>query len=146
MSDRIAVMNAGRIQQIDAPQTIYHQPRTGFVAEFMGEANLLSGTDCLGPDGEALSPSACVMVRAENFHLDAASCGPDRLSVTGVLDSKAFRGENWLINLTLPSGQTATLSIPSTRSQGCDALTTGQRVQAFADLRHVHTIPAAHAA
>jgi len=40
MSDRIAVMNAGRIEQIDTPTTIYNYPRSRFVAAFLGEANL----------------------------------------------------------------------------------------------------------
>ncbi len=41
MSDRIAVMSAGRIEQIDAPETIYRRPKTRFVADFIGEANIL---------------------------------------------------------------------------------------------------------
>lgn len=44
LSDRIAVMNRGRIEQIGAPQDIYRNPATLFVAEFIGEANLLRGT------------------------------------------------------------------------------------------------------
>ena len=40
MSDRIAVMNEGRVEQIGAPEEIYHQPASVFVAGFIGEANL----------------------------------------------------------------------------------------------------------
>ena len=43
MSDRIAVMNAGRIEQIGAPPEIYDRPRTRFVADFIGEINLFEG-------------------------------------------------------------------------------------------------------
>ena len=43
MSDRIAVMNAGRIEQIDDPVSIYNKPQTKFVADFIGETNLISG-------------------------------------------------------------------------------------------------------
>lgn len=43
MSDRIAVMNNGRIEQIDSPDQIYNHPRTKFVADFIGETNLLGG-------------------------------------------------------------------------------------------------------
>ena len=43
MSDRIAVMNAGRIEQTDAAGLIYERPRTRFVAQFLGSCNLLSG-------------------------------------------------------------------------------------------------------
>lgn len=44
MSDRIAVMNAGRIEQIDTPVAIYNEPKTKFVADFIGETNLISGS------------------------------------------------------------------------------------------------------
>lgn len=43
MSDRIAVMNNGRIEQIDTPDAIYNHPKTRFVADFIGETNLLKG-------------------------------------------------------------------------------------------------------
>ncbi|WP_075656660.1 ABC transporter ATP-binding protein [Pseudochrobactrum sp. B5] len=44
MSDRIAVMNAGRLQQVGAPVDLYTKPATSFVAEFVGENNIVSGT------------------------------------------------------------------------------------------------------
>lgn len=44
MSDRIAVMNNGQIDQIDKPNVIYNRPATRFVADFIGETNLLKGT------------------------------------------------------------------------------------------------------
>ncbi len=43
MSDRIAIFNHGKIEQIGSPSEIYDRPRTQFVAEFIGETNLLSG-------------------------------------------------------------------------------------------------------
>lgn len=44
MSDRIAVMNEGRIEQVDSAEAIYEQPRTRFVAQFLGSCNLTSAT------------------------------------------------------------------------------------------------------
>lgn len=43
MSDRIAVMNAGKVEQVGAPSEIYDRPRTRFVADFIGEINLFEG-------------------------------------------------------------------------------------------------------
>lgn len=43
MSDRIAVMNEGRIEQVSTPYTLYNEPDNRFVAEFLGESNVLSG-------------------------------------------------------------------------------------------------------
>jgi putative spermidine/putrescine transport system ATP-binding protein len=44
MSDRIAVLNGGVIEQLDSPQDIYDAPRSRFVAQFIGETNLMEGT------------------------------------------------------------------------------------------------------
>ncbi len=44
MADRIAVMSQGRIEQLDGPEALYERPRTRFVADFMGVANLFRGT------------------------------------------------------------------------------------------------------
>ena len=49
MSDRIGVMNAGRLEQVGAPAEIYDRPRTRFVAEFIGEINLIEGAVSGGP-------------------------------------------------------------------------------------------------
>jgi ABC-type Fe3+/spermidine/putrescine transport system ATPase subunit len=45
MSDRIAVMNKGKVEQVGSPTEIYERPRTRFVADFIGEINLLDDTD-----------------------------------------------------------------------------------------------------
>ena len=50
MSDRVAVFNNGQIEQLDAPRTLYEQPRTAFVARFVGSSNVLPG-DWLGLEG-----------------------------------------------------------------------------------------------
>jgi spermidine/putrescine ABC transporter ATP-binding subunit len=53
LSDRIAVMNDGKILQVDDPETLYHYPATRFVAEFVGTANLFKGTVTKAPDGKS---------------------------------------------------------------------------------------------
>ena len=53
MSDRIAVFNAGRIEQIDSPHAIYDTPRTRFVAQFIGETNLIEADVLEVRDGQA---------------------------------------------------------------------------------------------
>jgi spermidine/putrescine transport system ATP-binding protein len=51
MSDRIAVMHGGRIEQLGAPEDLYDRPATSFVANFIGTTNLLAGmVETLGPD------------------------------------------------------------------------------------------------
>ena len=50
LSDRIAVMNAGQVVQLGTPQEIYYRPRSAFVADFIGTANLIPGTVSLRED------------------------------------------------------------------------------------------------
>ncbi|MGB3409441.1 MAG: ABC transporter ATP-binding protein [Jannaschia sp.] len=53
MSDQVAVMNAGRFEQIGSPRALYDDPVSGFVAGFVGDANALPGTIDTVRDGEA---------------------------------------------------------------------------------------------
>ena len=43
MSDRVVVMDAGKIQQVGTPKDIYNEPRNAFVADFIGESNIVDG-------------------------------------------------------------------------------------------------------
>jgi spermidine/putrescine transport system ATP-binding protein len=102
MSDRIAVMNDGRVEQIGSPQEIYHSPASVFVANFIGVANLLPGvvtrvggdrvTVRVAGDGEVSLPAgpeprepgaaATVMVRPERLRLTASGAGSSGVPVT----------------------------------------------------------------
>ena len=102
MSDRIAVMNDGRVEQIGPPKEIYHSPASVFVANFIGIANLLpavvtrvSGdqiTVRVAGDGEVSLPAgadprkpgaaATVMVRPERLRLTGSDAGSGGLPVT----------------------------------------------------------------
>ena len=56
MSDRIAVLSGGRVEQYDAPETVYHHPATEFVARFVGKSNWLSETEMFRPEA-----ASCVL-------------------------------------------------------------------------------------
>ncbi|WP_137130916.1 ABC transporter ATP-binding protein [Rhizobium sp. FY34] len=140
MSDRIAVMDAGEIQQIATPSEIYHRPKTRFVAEFMGEANILP-IDLLHRDDAGATISGLAMIRAESFHLDPAEIAGSKVAVKGTLSTKAFRGENWLLNLKTANGDEVMLSVPATRSAGCAGFRPGQELTAYAAAATVHSLP-----
>jgi ABC-type Fe3+/spermidine/putrescine transport system ATPase subunit len=75
-SDRIAVMNQGRIEQVDLPRALYNQPKTRFVAGFIGRTNFLEGTS----DGDAISFDGFALPRA-GFERDVPSKGKTVFSV-----------------------------------------------------------------
>jgi spermidine/putrescine transport system ATP-binding protein len=65
MSDRIAVMNAGKIEQLDGVEELYERPRTRFVAEFLGSCNLVAGIVRAASEGSAEVETAIGDLRVE---------------------------------------------------------------------------------
>jgi spermidine/putrescine transport system ATP-binding protein len=107
MSDRIAVMNAGRLEQVDVPDRLYKQPATAFVAGFIGSSNLLTGTrvadgirldkDLVVPvphaRAAAFSPGEAVVIslRPENVVLDGELSAPGA-SLRGQVSEVVYLG------------------------------------------------------
>ncbi len=109
MSDRVAVMNHGRIEQIAAPRALYDAPATRFVASFVGEANFIEGgvveagaDGCAYRIGETVlraagrptgSASAC-MVRPEKITLRTAASGDSAMNaLAATVQETVFMGE-----------------------------------------------------
>ncbi len=97
MSDRVVVMNKGKIQQIGTPQDIYNEPENAFVADFIGESNILDGImrkdfvaefsghvfDCLDKGFDA-NENVDVVVRPEDVDIVPADKGMLKGTVTSV--------------------------------------------------------------
>lgn len=94
MSDRIAVMRAGRVEQYAAPSEIYNNPATSFVAAFVGEANLLPARVSKPSDG-------IIVVAGRDFHIPPELV---RRFVAGSSVSLAIRSE--AVQLALPGTST----------------------------------------
>jgi iron(III) transport system ATP-binding protein len=130
VSDRIVVMDRGRIAQIGTPADLYERPATPFIADFIGDANLIRGTveqgvftapglslPVIGPDGPAT-----LSIRPERITL--APGGPDRVVTATYLGSRmeysvaAAVGEMLvsrpIFEPRLNSGQDVSLSITHT--------------------------------
>ena len=114
IGDRVAIMRAGRIEQLADPVAVYHRPSSRFVAAFMGEATFLpidrdagGSRTVLGPlaDGEA-GTGALAMVRPD----DVTFC-PDVDGEAEVVDAE-FRGTTWCYTVRLAEG----MSVLSTGS------------------------------
>ncbi len=74
MSDRVVVLNRGRIEQVGTPREVYDRPATSFVAEFVGESNVWHGTIQRRPDGQ----QALVTASGERFPLPRHTYTPGR--------------------------------------------------------------------
>jgi spermidine/putrescine transport system ATP-binding protein len=128
MSDRIAVMNEGRVEQIGTPEEIYHSPATVFVANFIGVANLLPATvagimegravvtlegdarmECLAPAWDAKPGSkGTLMIRPERLHFAENGKG-----FPVILVAAAFSGPTLRLALKSAGGQEMIAHVPS---------------------------------
>src|SRR5262249_11536823 len=97
MSDRIAVMFEGNVLQIGQPREIYDNPASRFVADFIGESNLLPGAS-LGKD-----PRIMIAVRPERIAITPATNGT-RGRATGTIASITFLGLDTLYEIALENG------------------------------------------
>ena len=131
MSDRIAVMEGGRILQVGSPEEIYERPGTRFVASFIGHTNLLEArvvdvrpdgvviADCSGTRLECRAghePDAgapvSLSLRYEKIDVGPSSPGAtDRVHHEGTVMQKTFMGNMVRLQARLPSGLTLTAEI-----------------------------------
>jgi putative spermidine/putrescine transport system ATP-binding protein len=102
MSDRLAVFNQGRIEQIGAPAEVYERPATRFVAGFVGTSNLLRGEAA----ERILGSAGTFTIRPEKIRLAApdATVGPDETSATGVVRGVVYLGPDTRYVVTLDAG------------------------------------------
>jgi spermidine/putrescine ABC transporter ATP-binding subunit len=142
LSDRIAVMNGGRIEQLGSPAEVFDRPRTRFVADFMGVANLLECTviasDANGtqvasgdlllqvPAGEDLrvGESCTVAIRAERLILSPAPDPTAPMSRAGTIEETIYAGTSTSYRIRLDHPGSATLSVIETNPL---AISTGPR-------------------
>ena len=137
MSDRIAVMNEGRILQVGAPREIYDHPAERFVANFIGESNLLrgelgaieggTGTVALPsgvrlsasvPDGAAGTGPVNVAIRPEHVRLTA---DPAAGTLSGRIENVVYFGTDTLYHLRLATGEPFTVRAQNARDGSPDA-------------------------
>jgi iron(III) transport system ATP-binding protein len=119
MADRIAVLNNGRLEQLDTPEAIYHTPSTPFVADFVGQADFIPGTIENGtvqteigmfPNqaGYPRGAQVVVMIRPDDIHIV-----PVERSFAHIV-ARRFHGSENLYTVGLPSGRVVHSSEPST--------------------------------
>jgi len=117
LSDRIGVINEGRIEQIGTPKAIYHHPETTFVASFIGHTNRLEGTvigyvdECMqvkvgrelllvADSGATSGTRVTLFIKEEDLHLD----GSGENTLIARVKRIEYRGDATVIALVSPLG------------------------------------------
>ena len=117
ISDRVVVMEAGNITQIDSPYALYEKPQTAFISTFVGKANLLQGrvkrqgNECMVNFGALRLPAQLTEVESNDSVI--LSLRPEKISLvevgqgylTGKVTQVFFLGDRWLFHLDTPLGE-----------------------------------------
>ncbi|HEY6574404.1 MAG TPA: ABC transporter ATP-binding protein [Mycobacterium sp.] len=149
MSDRLAVMRHGKIDQIGPPEAVYETPATEFVAGFLGASNMLDGevketnngrtTIALSTGGTVTTDtsgvpagisSVRVGVRPEKITIvpDDGNAPADRNTVTGLLRMSTYIGVNYQYKVEGPGGHELTVYVQNLGGEGSQPVP-GQRVR-----------------
>lgn len=148
MSDRIAVMSAGEVQQIGTPTQIYEEPVNRFVADFVGETNFIEAevvavqeasgrVTCRLASGDTLEAtntstaqvgrSGVVSVRPERLAITAATSGDDARGVlSGTLAESVYLGTDRQLKVTLTDGRF--INVRSQTGSADDGISLGDAV------------------
>lgn len=168
MSDRIAVMRHGKIEQLGAPEELYERPATDFVAGFLGVSNLLDG-EIIGRDGDLAAiqlrdgttvrapvrglnggTSVHVGVRPEKLRVLAASDAPSSETSTNSLDGTvidaSYIGVSTQYLVETDDGHRLTVYAQNIETSGAsEVLADGERVRLTWRPQHSFLISAAAA-
>jgi iron(III) transport system ATP-binding protein len=132
VADVVAVVKAGRVEQVGAPELVYSRPANKWVASFLGEIEVLPGKAVNGtiacelgelPNRDGHRGDVDVLVRPESLAIGTIE-PPDRHSEKATVVSRSFFGHDQLVELELPSG-----SIVKVRRLGFPAWHPGDRVR-----------------
>jgi putative spermidine/putrescine transport system ATP-binding protein len=121
MSDRIAVIDRGRIAQVDSPEALYRRPASLFVADFIGESVLIPVQREPPPGGDLK-----LVIRPELLRIGAA--GPDDNALEGVLRQTVYQGDSLLLVVDAGDGQEIRVRVAAGRASQADIPAPGGRV------------------
>lgn len=157
LASRIAVMSEGRLLQVDAPREIYERPATRFVADFVGNVNLMDGRlEVDEPDhvvvacadvrhrvGHGISGSLgqtlAIALRPEKIQLTRAAPPDTRFNAARVrIQERSYFGAHTVYHLRLASGARLKASLANTERQGEEQLSIGDEAWAhWSDLAQI---------
>ena len=133
MSDRIAVMNRGKVEQVSPPREMYDEPASAYVADFLGVSNTMDAT-IIAPDGDGASIELAggislraadgqtsargavkVVIRPERIGIEpATTSGPNHVSA--LVQRSVYHGSGTQVSLLLANGQTLTALVQNSQA------------------------------
>jgi ABC-type Fe3+/spermidine/putrescine transport system ATPase subunit len=159
LSDRIAVLSQGRIEQVGTPSEIYERPATAFVADFIGSSNILTARVCAPGSGastavetehglalsiprvpDATGAPVTLLLRPERFQMVAESDGGSAVAnrFTARVRDVTYLGEDLHLRVLALEKQPLLVSIKN--SKGTRAITSGAAIDLAIDPEDIHVL------
>ena len=159
LSDRIAVLSQGRIEQVGTPSEIYERPATAFVADFIGSSNILTARVCAAGSGantavetehgltlsiprvpEATGATVTLLLRPERFQMAAGGDGGSAAAnrFTARVRDVTYLGEDLHLRVLALEKQPLLVSIKN--SKGTRAITSGAAIDLAIDPEDIHVL------
>ncbi|MGH8803887.1 MAG: ABC transporter ATP-binding protein [Polaromonas sp.] len=158
ISDRVVVMEAGRVTQIDRPHRLYEHPQTRFISSFVGKANLLEGrvtatgawatvdlgTVSLEVDAAGLAAGDAVVLSLRPEKIRLVPEGQGRLA--GTVRERFFLGSQWLYQVATAAGELVVVCPNDGEAPAEEGMSTGldwptQQVRLLPGARHLAAAP-----
>ena len=138
MSDRLAVFNRGRIEQIGAPAEVYDHPASVFVAGFVGQTNLLEGYLAQRMGGFP----ATFAIRPERIRVvdDAAGFSPDVASIHGRISAITYLGATSRLNVEVEGGELIVIEQNLDGGVALPDRVPGAEVRLMVDRKHIQAV------
>jgi putative spermidine/putrescine transport system ATP-binding protein len=136
MSNRLAVFNGGRIEQVGAPAEVYERPSTRFVAAFVGTSNLMTGETAR----QVIGSEGTYAVRPEKIRIGQPGEEPeaDKMSARGTVKEVIYLGPDTRYVVTLDAGGELVVTSQNMETSSTEVLSAqGEPVTLLWDRRHV---------
>jgi putrescine transport system ATP-binding protein len=130
LSDRIAVMNAGKLAQVGAPAQIYEKPSSRWVADFIGDVSLIEGRfsapgvmqSLVGElrarqNGAGLGETVWLALRPEKLALARARPAGEVNALAGTVAEVGYRGDRSIYKVRLADRSMVRIALPNARSR-----------------------------
>jgi ABC-type Fe3+/spermidine/putrescine transport system ATPase subunit len=126
VADRVAVMDRGRILQIDSPEALYHAPRSAVVARFLGLDNLIPGQACapdavetplgrlvVAPNQRLPQGPLTLLIRPEGAAMVTESEATGGACITGQVTASLFQGATYRVALSVAGQYDLSVTLPT---------------------------------
>jgi len=161
MSDRVVVLDEGRIRQIGTPTEVYHRPASVFVAQFIGESNIFAarvttvdgdearfetaeGLSLIGrAEGVAPGDQVSLLLRPENFDLlaEGQTLGPRAAALDAKLEQELFLGTDYhLIVRTQPGDKTLKVTVRDADRESVSGIAPGATLRLQYSRHRLHPL------